>query len=89
MTKTTTPDPKALQAVLDEANDQLDQPPLEEGTAEHKHFLGLLDTIAQSRSDILAGSSAEEQALAKHLKAFEARMPPHYQTHWHTLVSDI
>lgn len=84
MTQTTTPNPKAMRAILDQANEHLSQP-MEEGGAEHRAFMALLNELAQSRSAIVEGGAH----LASDLKAFEARLPKRYSDHWHTLVSEI
>jgi hypothetical protein len=88
MTQSTTPDPKAMKAILDQANDQLDHS-VDETSIEHEHFLNLLGELAQQRAAVMAEPASMGDKLAADLKAFEARLPKRYAEHWDTLVSDI
>jgi hypothetical protein len=53
----------------------------------------LLKQIAGYRPVVLEAAkdptSDDRSHLADELKAFEAKMPHRYSSHWHTLVSDI
>ena len=88
MTETTTPDPKSMKAILDQANDQLDHS-MDEGSVEHEHFLKLLGQLARGRAAAMQGNAPLEAGLAHDLEAFEARLPKRYSDHWHTVVSEI
>ena len=88
MNQTTTPDPKAMKAVLDQANDQLDHS-MDDGSVEHEHFLKLLGQLARHRAAAMKANAPMEAGLAHDLEAFEARLPKRYSDHWHTVVSEI
>lgn len=78
-----------FEAALHEAESLL-QPPPAEGSPEHARFMDLLKDLARYHPNIFTPAEpaiAEERArLAKHLDAFEARMKPHYGSHWDTLL---
>ena len=73
---------------LEEATRLLDEPP-QEGTPAHAQLLDLMREIAAYRPAVLVDAPKavpETDRLARRLDAFEARLPPPFGPHWHTMI---
>lgn len=79
-----------FEKALENAVGYLESPPAA-GTAEHQHFMTLLEHLAAYKPKISMPEkkSPEETKLEADLKAFEEKMPAEVNSHWHTLVSEI
>jgi hypothetical protein len=82
-------DHQQFEAALTQAERHLDAPP-NESSLEHAHFMTLLKDLAAYRPTVLdatsGGQDSDLDRLGARLKAFEARVIPHYGPHWHSLI---
>jgi hypothetical protein len=77
-----------FEAALDEATHLLNAPP-PDGTPGHKRLLALLQDIAAYRPAVIVNARKdlpEAERLSRHLEAFEARLAPHFESHWHSML---
>ena len=77
-----------FEAALSEGVQLLDDAP-PEGTSGHARLLVLMKEIAAYRPTVQADVQkdvSEAVRLSQRLDAFQARLPPHYSTHWHSMI---
>jgi hypothetical protein len=73
---------------LEEATRLLSAAPAD-GTPEHARLLSLMRDIAAYRPAVVldaAEPESEAERLSKRLDTFESRLPPHFSSHWHSMI---